>query len=63
MIQRVQYGSSVYRGSRRGTHLTAAQLEAKQALRSIERRRSAARSGQARLNRRRLVEQQRPVLR
>ncbi|WP_068877292.1 MULTISPECIES: DUF2493 domain-containing protein [unclassified Phenylobacterium] len=30
-----------WRGSRRGTHLTAAQLEAKQALRSIERRRSA----------------------
>jgi hypothetical protein len=30
-----------WRGSRRGTHLTAAQLEAKQALRGIERRRSA----------------------
>ena len=30
-----------WRGSRRGTHLTAAQLEAKQALRAIERRRSA----------------------
>jgi hypothetical protein len=29
-----------WRGSRRGTHLTAAQLEAKQALRAIERRRS-----------------------
>jgi len=30
-----------WRGSRRGTHLTAAQLEAKQALRAVERRKSS----------------------
>lgn len=32
---------TAWRGSRRGTHLTAAKLEAKQALRGIEKRRSA----------------------
>jgi len=34
---------TAWRGSRRGTHLTAAQLEAKQALRGIEARRAAER--------------------